>query len=72
MSAPKLKPCPFCGPMPKHPLGRYPTPRVFRTIREEEWGTGKVYQVVCLYCGAEQPRVSTERDAIAAWNRRTP
>lgn len=66
----KLKPCPFCGPMPKHPLGNYKTPRVFKIAWEEEWGKGNLYQVSCLWCGADQPKVNAEKDAIVAWNRR--
>jgi Lar family restriction alleviation protein len=56
MSAPKLKPCPFCGG---------------DRVRVVTSATSKFAFIHCDVCQSQGPFMKTP-DAIAAWNRRTP
>ena len=57
MPSVKLKPCPFCGEKPRPAAtGFYPDP--------------PVYYIYCDGCGASGRMCNTEKEAIAAWNRR--
>jgi len=55
MNKPKLKPCPFCGG--KDITYGYVSGTIFKAV----W---------CYGCHARTGPFQTERDAIAAWNRR--
>lgn len=55
MTAPELKPCPFCG----------------QRAETQEYGTRtEVWAVWCVECRSQMESLSTEAEAIAAWNTR--
>lgn len=55
MSDDDLKPCPFCG----------------HRAETQEYGTRtEVWAVWCVECKAQMESISTEAEAIAAWNTR--
>jgi len=52
-----LKPCPFCG---------------HRAETQEYGMRTEAWAVWCVECKAQMESISTEAEAIAAWNRRAP
>lgn len=56
MTAPDLKPCPFCG---------------HRAETQEYGMRTEVWAVWCVECKAQMESISTKAEAIAAWNTRT-
>lgn len=61
----KINPCPFCGNKKIDPTENEPPPEgsIYVCVAD-----GFHYNVVCLYCDAEGPRVDSELGAIACWN----
>jgi Lar family restriction alleviation protein len=62
MKEKELKPCPFCGEGPHHPL------HVLRYWSNNEQVF--FYSVNCNWCGGQAGGSRTKSKAIAAWNRR--